>query len=325
MAGALVMLGSVFVVLSAYDKVTRLRSLESREQIESVLAGDFGSSSGLSVESMIEAGQVIAIVAALGAVTAVALGWQVLQRSSGARIGLSVLAPFLLVVGLLVDGFTAALVVAATIALWISPSREWFAGEPIPEPGKRPRQGMQVWEQTPNQPTNGPREMSASSGSSSAPAGWSVSGSPSDQRPQPLTIAVVLMVVVAAGIFIVTLISLALLISQPEVLLEEVRRQDPELADSGVTDSLLITTSYVSGGIILLWSALTVTMAVLAAGRRPGAARGLMVCAIVCAAFSLVATFASAGALIPAVAALVTISCLRRPEVRAWFSGPRQR
>lgn len=317
----MVMLGAVFVVLSAYDKVTRLRSIESREQIESVLAGGFGSSSGLSVESMIEAGQVIAIVAALCAVTAVALGWQVLQRSSGARIALSVLAPFLLVVGLLVDGFTAALVGAATVALWISPSREWFAGEPIPEPAKRPRQGMQVWEQTPNQPTNRHHESSDSSGSSTTPEGWAVSASPSDQRPQPLTIAVVLMVVVAAGIFIATLVSLALLISQPEVLLEEVRRQDPDLANSGVTDSLLITTSYVSGAVVMLWSALTIALAVLTIGRRPWAALGLMFCAIVCAAFSLVATFASVGALIPATAALITVNCLRRPEVREWFSG----
>jgi hypothetical protein len=36
-----------------------------------------------------------------------------------------------------------------------------------------------------------------------------------------------------------------------------------------------------------------------------------------------VATLASAVALIPAVAAIATVSCLRRPEVRRWLEAPR--
>lgn len=313
MAGVMVMLGGIFVVLSVWDTVSRLRSMETRESIEKFLADAPGRDLGLSVESTIQAMHAIAIVAALCAVAAVALGWQALQRSRGARVALSAVAVPLFLTGLVAGGFMAALVAAATAVLWLSPSREWFAGQPIPEQGKskRSQEGMQVWEQTPNR--------GSEPAASQSPSGWSVSGGSPDRRPDPVTVALVLTIVAASGVFIMTLISLMLLVSQPEVVLEELRRQNPDLEDRGVTESLLRTTSYVSGALVMLWSAAAIVLAVLTAGRRAWAARGLMICAATCAVFSLVATLASPAALIPAIAALVTVSCLRRPDVRAWF------
>ncbi len=319
MAGVMVMLGGIFVVLSVWDEVSRLRSIETREEIERFLA-DAGSGLGLSVESAIQTMHVIAIVAALCAVAAVALGWQALQRSSSARVALSVVAVPLFITGLVAGGFMSALVAVATAVLWLSPSREWFAGQPIPEPGARPQERMQVWEQTPNQgpePAAGPAAEPAAS--SAPPSGWSVSDSASDERPGPVAVALGLTIGVASVVFITTLISLVLLVSQPEVVLEELRRQNPDLEDSGVTESLLLTTSYVSGALVMLWSALAVALAVMTARRRAWAARGLLICAAACAVFCVVATLASPVALIPALAAVVTVSCLRRPNVRAWF------
>lgn len=317
----MVILGSVFVVLSAWDEVSRLRSLESREGIEKFLASDFGGRFGLSLESAIQTRQAVATVAALCAVIAIALGWQVLQRSTGARLALSVLAVPLVIAGVISGGFVSALVAAGAVVLWRSPSREWLAGLPIPEPAKRPRESMQVWEQTPNNPPGGQtRELSGSTASPVAASGWSVSADPTDHRPPAVTVAVVLTVVVSSAIFVLALIGLVLFISQPDVQLAEMRRRNPAFEDSAVTDSVLLTTVYLAAAVILLWSALTVVLAVLVAGRRAWAARALLVGAVVFAGFSLFATLQSTAALVPAFAALVTISCLRRPEVRAWFS-----
>ena len=124
-------------------------------------------------------------------------------------------------------------------------------------------------------------------------------------------------------VFIFTLISLVVLATQPDLVLEELRRQNPDLEAEGITESLLLTTSFVSGALAMAWSAVAVVLAVLMAGRRPWAARGLLLCAGACALLCLIATFASPVALIPAVAAIATVSCLRRPEVRAWLGAHR--
>ncbi len=338
MAGAMVMLGAVFVVLSVYDTVSRLRSQETRESIESFLADAPGRDLGLSVESMIQFLQAIGSVAALCAVAAVALGWQVLQRSRGARVALSVVAVPLFLTGLVAGGFASALVAAATAVLWLSPSREWFAGLPIPEKGKGTPTRMQAWERPADQgaeqadpalrqlPTPG-RTPDQTGGATQSPApaaatGWSVSANGvRDDRPGPVTAALVLTIVMAGVVFLMTLVSLVLLATQPEVVLEELRRQNPDLEDSGVTESLLLRTTYVMGALVMVWAAVAVALAFLMASRRAWAARGLMVCAAACGVFCIVAALASPVALVPAVVAVATVSCLRRPDVRAWFNA----
>lgn len=332
MAGVMVMLGATFVVLSVWDTVSRLRSIESRELIEKFLAGV--PSLGLSVEAGIQVAHALAIVSALCAVAAVALGWEVLQRSQGARVALSVVAVPLFLTGLFAGAFASALVAAATVALWLSPSREWFAGEPIPEPAKRPREGMQVWEQTPNRrsdqapdrapelgPGHGPDRAPAPLEAASPASGWSVSAGAPQGRPGPVTAAFVMTFAVASVVFLMTLVSLVLLGSQTEVMIEELRRQNPDLEASGVTDSLLLTTSYVTGAIVMLWSVLAMVLAYLTAARRAWAARALMICAAVCGVFCVLAALASPAALIPAIVAIATVSCLRRADVRAWFDA----
>ena len=112
-----------------------------------------------------------------------------------------------------------------------------------------------------------------------------------------------------------------LLGSQTEVMIEELRRQNPDLEASGVTDSLLLTTSYVTGAIVMLWSVLAMVLAYLTAARRAWAARALMICAAVCGVFCVLAALASPVALIPAIVAIATVSCLRRADVRAWFDA----
>lgn len=315
MAGVMVMLAAVFVVLAAFDRVARLRSLETRESLERVIK-DIPGGFSPSVESVIQVSHVVAIVAALCAVAAVALGWQVLQGSRRARLVLSVLAVPIFLTGLVAGGFMSSIVTVATLMLWLSPSREWFAGKPIPEPVK------------PGQ-TKREANVDALTGRTSdevaapvQPTGWSVAPVPArDKRPDPLTVAIVLTVVTAGFVLVSSVVTLVVLVTQPDLMLDELRRTNPELESQGTSDRLLLAAAYFSGGFTLFTSGLAVVLAVLMAKRRAWAARLLLICAGACALFCIIAAIASPIALIPAAAAIATVNCLRRPEVRAWFDA----
>lgn len=317
----MVMLAAVFVVLSVADTVSRLRSIETRESIEAFLADAPGGDLGLTVESMIQVLHAVAIVAALCSVAAVALGWQALQGSRRARAVLSVLALPIFVTGLVAGGFMSSLVAVAAGMLWLSPSREWFAGKPIPEPVK-PGQAVRDANVRALSGRGADATPSATqSGLPPVPAGWATPVIVPKKRPDPVNVAIVLTVVMAGIVFVMTLVSLVVLVSQPDLVLEELRRQNPDLESQGISESLLLNTSYVSGALALVWSGLAIMFAVLMAGRRAWAARGLLICAAACALFCILATLASPVALVPAVAAVATVSCLRRHDVRAWFDA----
>ncbi|ANH37382.1 hypothetical protein I601_0939 [Nocardioides dokdonensis FR1436] len=132
-AAWLIILGSVFVVVSAFDQVASTGSLETRERVESLLADPPADGLGLSVNGVIEMLRVLAMIAAAAATAAAILGIQVLQRSRASRVLLSVLAVPLFVTGAFTGGFMGALVAAAIVMLWLQPARAWFAGKPLPE------------------------------------------------------------------------------------------------------------------------------------------------------------------------------------------------
>ena len=136
-------------------------------------------------------------------------------------------------------------------------------------------------------------------------------------------VAFVLTLVSAGLVLLLTAISMAAMALSPDALMEEVLRQQPELADQGVTESLLRTTTFVMGGIVMIWAAAAVVLAFLTLGRRRSAALGLMFSAAVSAVMCILGTFASLVLALPAFASIVTVAVLRRPDVRAWLAGGR--
>ena len=132
-AAWLIILGSVFVVFSAFGQVSAGSSLETRERIETLLSEPPADGLGLAVDTVLEILRVVAMVAAAAATATAILGTQVLQRSRSARLWLSVLAVPLFLSAAFVGGFMGALVAAAVVMLWLQPARSWFAGEPLPE------------------------------------------------------------------------------------------------------------------------------------------------------------------------------------------------
>ena len=106
----------------------------------------------------------------------------------------------------------------------------------------------------------------------------------------------------------------------PDALMEEVLRQQPELADQGVTESLLRTTTFVMGGIVMAgpwwrwcspsspWAGVGVPPCADGLGRRERRALRAR-------------HLRHPGAALPAFASVITLAVLRRPDVKAWFAN----
>src|SRR5262245_13678187 len=133
-ACGIVIVGSIFVVLAMWDRIAGLHTLDSRSGLQSFLKDSGLSSSGLTVGDLMTTVKVLAMVSAGCATAMVILGWQTLQRSRGARLGLAILAVPLFVTGLATDGIVSSGVAAAVLTLWLGPARLWFSDAPAPSP-----------------------------------------------------------------------------------------------------------------------------------------------------------------------------------------------
>lgn len=133
MLGWMIVVGSVLVVVNVFEMIGGIRSLETREMLEEYLTDGPGTQLGWSVETGLQALRATAMVAAACAAAAAVLGWFVLRRNRGARLGLTVIAFPLFVTGVVAGGFMSSLVAASIVLLWVQPSRDWFDGK-APKP-----------------------------------------------------------------------------------------------------------------------------------------------------------------------------------------------
>lgn len=340
LAGWMIMLGSAFVVVTGYEVVAGLRTLQSRDAIEDFLAEPPGDGLGLSVESVLSIMHVSALVAAGCATAAAVLGFHVLRRHRGARVALTVLAVPLFLTGIVTGGFMSSLVAVASVMLWLQPARDWFDGKAAPPPPERgDAQRAAVWpppvtgQQQP--PPGGPRPFEgfgqapsgAAGGAPGRPAGTLTAPGPRPdrppapaRRPDALVVAAIVTWVVAGFALVSSLVAIAVVATSPDQVLDEIARQDADLAGQGVTDSALLASTYVMGGVTALWAALACVCAALVLRRSVVAGRVLLVSSVATAAFCLVGTLASIVLALPALAAVVVIALLRRPDVRAWLA-----
>lgn len=132
-AAGLVIGGSVFLLVSVFDTVSRLRSVDTREQVSEALSSPAGKGLGLSVGEALDLMRVGLTVAAICAAVTLVAGVFVLQKHRGARIALTVASVPLLLTAPLTGGLLGALVVAAAAVIWSGPARDWYAGRPVRE------------------------------------------------------------------------------------------------------------------------------------------------------------------------------------------------
>ena len=316
-AGWLVVAGSVVVVLMAFDQVSTLRSLETRESVEEYLSKPPGDAFGLGVQGALSILRIAAMVGAACAAATAILGWQVLQRSKGARIALSSLAVPLFLTGLAGGGVVSAVVVAAIVMLWFQPARDWFDGivrapAPRPDPTRSPTRDPLLDLPPPTAPPLHPTPYA------SAPAARPASAAAAP-RPRPVALACVLTWVFSAAAFGLLALTLGYMLAAPDTLIEELHRQNPDLADQGVTESVLRTTVYVTAAVVMAWSAAAAALAVLTWRGVRWASIGLMISAGVAGGLCLLVVVGAVVVAVPLVACAATVVLLLRPESRAWF------
>jgi hypothetical protein len=174
-AGVMGVAGSVLVILSLFDTLASLSSLDVREKVDAYLETPQGRGLGVSTAWVLDALHVMVLVnGALAAVAAV-LGVFVFQRHKGARLGFTVSAALLFigmwVVADFVQGVLIGVVVVVAFAasmMWSPPARDWFAGRaPVTDRG----------------PVRGPG--TASGGPSERPDPFSPPAPPSAAWPPP--------------------------------------------------------------------------------------------------------------------------------------------
>jgi hypothetical protein len=308
LAAWMIMVGSVVVVAMVFDRIAGLHTMETRESIEKFLAEPPGDDLGVGVQGVISLLRTLSMVAAGCATAAAILGYQVLRRSRSARLALTVLAVPLLLTGLVTGGFVSSVVAASAAMLWLQPARDWFNG--VSRPAAAPAATRSVAPPPMSAPVPGVPPVAWPAAPTSAPRA----------RPVAVVWACVLTWVFGALTALAMSASAIAIAVDPDLLLDEVHRQNPDLREQGISDALLTAATYVMAGFIVVWCLAAIVVAVLV-WRRVGWARiVLLVSASACVGLSLLGSVLGAFLLIfPLVAGVATVALLVRTDARPWF------
>ena len=335
-AAGLVMVGSVFVVLAAFDKIAGLHTRESREFIEDFIGNGLGKSLGLDFQGAVTLIRVLTMVAAACATAAAILGYAVLQRSRSARLGLTVLAVPLFFAGAVVLQFLPAMIAGAIAMLWFQPARDWVDGKaprPAPTPPPLVLPPTPTWSApSTQQPTPPPRSESPDSSEprpmsgfgdrasllaslpppSATPLGAQATRATAPTRPQALRTACVL-AWVGSGLAAFTMFAMVVLIlSSPNRLLDEVGSSDLTLDD-------LRGPALYGCVVMILWSLTAIVIAGYAWAGRSWAWTSLLVSALSAAVLCLLGVIGNPVAIVPLAFCALAAGLLLRPEVRAYY------
>jgi len=343
LAGSVIIAGSVIVVLSAWQRVSALTTLEVQEDLQGMLGGDsIFASLGWSVDDLATGVRILCLIGAGAATAATVLGFQVFKRSRSARIALTVLAPLLLVGGLAIQGFFAPMVAAAIAMLWLQPTRDWYAGRPWMQRFEQRRAERVAAFKQAGQPRQG--RADAPGAPPAAPSVHDALGRatpttpmapaqipppplhqaphrpPAGERPSHLVSVCVVTWVISGLVLLALGVLAAVLPFAADDLLDEARKEQPEMFrtyDPTTTD--LLVGLYVLIGFLLIWAVVAIVLAWLAFTGHNWA-RVLLAVSAFCAAVPALLASVSAWPLVLLVAALAGSGwVLLRPEVAAWY------
>jgi len=327
LAAALVMGASGMLVVSVFERLGDLRSIESRLAIEEFLNRPPGSDLGLDLESVLDLLYVVSMVAAGLATAAAILGFHVLKRNRSARLGLSVLAVPLFLCGLVTGGFLASVVAASVAMLWLSPARHWFAGttpEPVPSSASTPAAAPTPPPAPPRLPPPGPSATQLPppawpAYAATQPPPWVPPPAPPPRRPTAVAAACAITWACCALAALMSVLLVGVLIADSEGLITEMHRQNPTLVDQGVSDGALRSASWVTAVVCLVWAVVSGLLAVLAFQRRRWAAIGLAVSAAIVGLLCLVGSLLSPPLLVPGLLAAATVALLLQSSAQRWL------
>ncbi|HSE07669.1 MAG TPA: DUF308 domain-containing protein [Nocardioidaceae bacterium] len=130
MAGWVALIGSVLLVLTLFDSVSKLRTVEFRDTIDEFLSTPPGNGLGLEISQVQEILRVLMFFSGAAAAAATVLAIYVLQRNNAARVGYTIAAVAIMLTAPVSGGFLPVMITFAAIMLWTKPARDWFAGIP---------------------------------------------------------------------------------------------------------------------------------------------------------------------------------------------------
>jgi hypothetical protein len=356
LAAGIIVFASLMVLVTAWERVSMLGSLETQQAVRDLLAEPPFSSLGVSVDEGTSLLRISSLVAAVAACGTAILGWYVRRPDRSARLGVTLFAVPVFVSGLAAGGLAGSFVAAGAAMLWMQPAREWFATGRWTPPAPAPPKDVARREERPPQPpadmrtpppatrpfgeqpppasspygqpygrpygrphAPAPAHPGAQARAPQPPAAWR-QRQLLESRPGAMVAAFVLTVVMAGGLLSLSLLGVAIAGLSPDFLMSVLEQQQPELVEDGLTLQQVRSTVFALAGAFIVWCAIALLLAGFAMARRDWARRGLMLSA----AFSAGACFAlvlnTPLVLIPAAAAVATVVCLRRVEVRRWFS-----
>ncbi len=131
--------------------------------------------------------------------------------------------------------------------------------------------------------------------------------------------ACVLTWVCCAFTALLSILLVAVLAADADALFAEMHRQNPDLADQGVSDATLQSATWLTAIVCLVWAAVSGALAVLAFNRMRWAAIALIVSAGVVALFCLAGSLVSPPLALPGILAAATVGLLLQPSVQRWL------
>lgn len=342
LAGALIIGGSIVLVLSAWQRISTLHTLEVQQEFERML-GDQPSGMGISVDTLATIIRILCLVGAGAAAASTILGFQVFKRSISARVALTALSPLLLIGGLATAGFLAPMVVAGIGLLWLQPTRDWYAGRPWVQRTAPRRSGqsgdaadgagpvappVSPWTtpSTPTPPTVPPAAETQPGPPAAGPVPVPVAPWPHDRprrqaaapRPGALVTACVLAWVFSTVTVAFLALSALALAAQGDDVFAELQKQQPDLA-AEMTKGELVASMYVVIAGLIVWSLAVIVLAGVAFVGQNWARILLAVSAAVAGLLSLVMAIAAPPLVIVVLVFAVATWLLLRPEVSAWY------
>ncbi|CAM3317012.1 hypothetical protein NODU109028_11130 [Nocardioides dubius] len=345
--GWVILLGSLFALVSVYETVAGLRSIDTREGILKSLDEPPLDGMGLDLQEVLDFMHGTALVAGACAAAMAILGGYVLRRNRAARLGLTILALPMFLTGMVAGGFATSMVAVAVGLLWTAPARDWFDGKPPRQPAREvPRAAdaapRDPWGLPPQQgsssqiagsgqpaPTGGgataqdtlerPPAFAGFGTPAGAPSGGTHAQRPSEpERPRQLGTACMITWVLSSMIF-VAMGAVAIALGTSESLAREMWESDDSFDSLGVSVSSLRGIAVATSAVFALWSLAAMVLAVFTYRGHEWARWTLFVSAVVAAIFSLTAAVS-----VPMVLAITGLTVyaavlLTRPSITHWM------
>jgi hypothetical protein len=347
--GWVVAVASAMLVVSVFDTMTNLHSVDTRDALTRALTTGSGRDLGITVGNALTLMRWALFVAGAAAAVTGVLGIFVLQRHTRARIVLTVAAVPVVLTAPVVDVFLGALVGGATALLWTRPARDWFAGRPpAPVPPRQPAETRRpvptAWQQPPawqppvqppvSPPVQPPGQEAGHPGPPAPMHGWGRPvAAPVPSWPPPYAVAApartgsgrpasVQIACILTWIF-TTLTGLGYLVLGLAVAVDrqgtlDLLARNSSIRDSSLTEDELVGVVLGISALIVVWCLAAALLALFAWHRHEWARVLLLVSVGVAAAVEVPGLPYS---FLHVAAGLTAFVLLLRPATRAWFRG----